>query len=57
MTNKSMNKLLFILWLIAAGTNLLGWLTMGFEYDKLMICLLECLLAQWNYREYKRTDK
>ena len=51
-----MYKTLFILWLIAAGMNLLTYFTLGFEYDKLMIAMLELLLAQWNYREYKRGE-
>jgi hypothetical protein len=53
---KPFSKALAIMWLISAGLNLLTWATCGFEFDKLLICMLECIIAQFNWRDYKRGE-
>lgn len=53
---KSFSKTLAIMWFISAGFNLLAWATCGFEFDKLLICLLECIIAQFNLKDYKRGE-
>lgn len=51
---KSMYKTLFVMQLIAAAMNLISFFAFGFDYDKLLIAVLEGLLAWNNYDNYKR---
>jgi hypothetical protein len=53
---KSFSKALAIMWFISAGLNLLTWAICDFEFDKLLICLLECIIAQFNWKDYKRGE-
>ena len=53
---KGFSKALAIMWFISAGINFLVWLTLGFEFDKLLICLLECIIAQYSWKDYKRGE-
>ena len=54
---KSFSKILAIMWWISAGINLLAWATVyNFEFNYLLICLLECIIAQYNWKDYKRGE-
>lgn len=50
-----MYKILCMMWGICAFLNLIAFFTRGFDFDKIIIVLLEGLLACHNYNEYKRT--
>ena len=50
---KTFYKTMIVLWLVAAGFNLIAFFTGGFDVDKLLICMLELLLAQNDYNAYK----
>lgn len=51
---KIMNKIMCIMWCIAAIMSLVGFFTLGFDSDNLLIAALDGLLAWDRYQDYKR---
>lgn len=49
-----MNKTMCIMWCVAAVMSLIGFFTLGFDSDNLLIAALDGLLAWDRYQDYKR---
>ena len=53
---KKFSKFLAIMWWISAGMNLLCWVTHEFDFNYLLITMLECIIADFNWKDYKRGE-
>lgn len=51
---KEFSRFLTIMWVVCACMNFALFLVEGYEFDKLVICILELFIARYEYEDFKR---